>query len=120
MLIVKQISYNQTFINFSLPYLMFIALSRFVVANQMEEQVKLAFKHRPHQVDHCPGFIRMEVISPLDRVQEIWLLTYWHDQISYQNWHNSPSYKEIHQAMPAGLKLLPDHTELRFFEHICD
>ena len=51
----------------------FVALSRFVVANGMEVSVKAAFRKRPHLVDHTAGFVRMEVLCPLDRPQEIWL-----------------------------------------------
>ena len=50
---------------------MFIALSQFTVANGMTEQVKDAFTRRPHLVDDAPGFLRLEVISPLDNGDEI-------------------------------------------------
>jgi hypothetical protein len=55
----------------------FVALSRFTIANGMEEEVKAAFRARPHGVDHAPGFVRMEVLCPFDRPQEIWLITHW-------------------------------------------
>ena len=55
---------------------MFVAHSRFVVANGMEDEVRKAFRERPHLVDSVSGFIRMEVLSPADRPQEFWLMTY--------------------------------------------
>jgi hypothetical protein len=45
----------------------FVALSRFVVANGMEAEVKAAFRERPHLVDRTAAFVRMEVLCPLDR-----------------------------------------------------
>lgn len=61
----------------------FVALSRFVVANGMEAEVKAAFRARPHRVDRAVGFVRMEVLCPLDRPQEIWLVTHWRHADDY-------------------------------------
>jgi heme oxygenase (mycobilin-producing) len=63
---------------------MFIALSRFTIANGKSDDVRTAFRQRPHLVDHAPGFISMEVMSPLDNQAEVWLVTRWRDQQSYR------------------------------------
>jgi len=97
---------------------MFIALSRFVVANGMTEQVKAAFVQRPHLVDSAPGFVRLEVLSPRDNPDEIWLLTYWTEQARYELWHRSHLYHESHKGIPKGLKLVPKSAEIRFFDHV--
>ena len=96
----------------------FVALSRFVVANGMTGEVKAAFRNRPHLVDGASGFVRMEVLSPLDRPEEIWLITYWSDQASFSAWHRSHLYHESHQGIPKGLKLVPGETEQRGFEFV--
>jgi heme-degrading monooxygenase HmoA len=96
----------------------FVALSKFVIANAMTAEVKEAFRHRPHLVDSAPGYLRMEVISPLDRPEEIWLLTFWVDEESFRTWHRSHLYRESHQGIPKGLKLLPGETQIRHFEHV--
>jgi len=96
----------------------FVALSKFVVANAMTPEVKTAFRERPHLVDAAPGYVRMEVISPLDRPEEIWLLTFWTDEASFRTWHRSHLYRESHQGIPRGLKLLPGETQVRHFEHV--
>ncbi len=98
---------------------MFIATSRFTVANGMADEVKRAFADRPHLVDSAPGFLRMDVISPIDTPDEIWLMTYWSDQSSFREWHSSHEYHQSHRGIPKGLKLVPKSTEIRFFEHIC-
>ena len=97
----------------------FSALSRFVIANGMDAQVKEAFRNRPHLVDGAPGFVRMEVLSPLEQPQEIWLLTFWTDRASFEAWHHSHLYRESHKGIPKGLKLVPGRTELMRFEHVC-
>jgi heme-degrading monooxygenase HmoA len=97
---------------------MFIALSQFTVANEMTEQVKDAFARRPHLVEDAPGFLRLEVISPLDNRDEIWLLTYWSDEESFKAWHHSHLYHDSHKGIPKGLKLVPRSVRLRFFEHV--
>ena len=97
----------------------FVALSKFVIANDKTAEVKEAFRHRPHLVDNQPGFVRMEVFSPLDKPEEIWLATYWTDAGSFKLWHHSHLYHESHRGIPKGLKLVPGAQEIRHFEHIC-
>lgn len=96
----------------------FVALSRFVVANGMTDAVKAAFVHRPHEVDDVTGFLRMDVLSPSEAPDEIWLLTYWSDEESFRAWHGGPSYRHAHSGIPRGLKLLPKETRLTFFRYV--
>ncbi len=97
---------------------MFVAMSKFTVANGMTPQVKEAFANRPHLVDSAPGFLRMDVISPLDNPDEIWLITYWTDESSYRTWHRSHEYHASHKGIPKGLKLVPKSAQIRFFEFV--
>lgn len=97
----------------------FVALSRFVVANGMTDVVKNAFRERPHLVDHVPGYLRMDVISPIEHPDEIWLLTFWSDAPSFHAWHRGDHHRDSHRGIPKGLKLAPRTTELRGFEHVC-
>ena len=101
------------------PASTFVALSQFVIANDKTAEVKEAFRQRPHLVDAQPGFVRLEVFSPHDRPQEIWLVTYWTDAASFEVWHHSHLYHESHKGIPNGLKLVPGETQVRHFEHIC-
>jgi heme oxygenase (mycobilin-producing) len=98
---------------------MFVVLSKFVVANGMSMQVKRAFAERPHLVDSALGFLRLDVMSPADNRDEIWLLTYWEDESSYSNWHRGHLYRESHKLIPEGLKLVPKSSQIRYFEHVC-
>lgn len=102
-----------------LPSAGFAMRSRFVIANGMEDSVRAAFRARPHRVDSVAGFVRMEVLSPIDRPAEIWLLTYWADRQSYLDWHSSDQYRTSHAGIPKGLKLVGRETEIRQLEVIC-
>lgn len=93
-------------------------MSRFAVANDKIGEVKQAFRDRPHLVDGAAGFLRMDVISPEESPEEIWLLTYWTDRPSYLAWHRSPAHSESHSSIPKGLKLDPKRTRLTYFEYV--
>ena len=97
---------------------MFVAISQFVVANGLTEEVKEAFRNRPHLVDDAPGFVRMDVISPREEPDAIWLMTYWSDEQSYRQWHHSHMYRESHAGIPQGLKLVPGRNKILLFEHV--
>lgn len=97
----------------------FAVRSRFVIANGMEAEIRAAFRNRPHLVDSAPGFVRMEVLSPMDRPAEIWLMTYWASEQNYRDWHASHHYRDSHAGIPKGLRLVGKETEIRSLEVIC-
>jgi heme-degrading monooxygenase HmoA len=99
---------------------MLVVLSRFTIANGMADTVHPAFRQRPHLVDSAPGFLGMEVLSPVDNKAEIWLVTRWCDEQSYRTWHRSHDYHKSHKGIPKGLKLVPKSTEIRLFEVFAD
>jgi heme-degrading monooxygenase HmoA len=97
---------------------LFVALSKFAVANGMTDEVKAAFLARPHLVDSADGFVRLDVLSPIESPDEIWLITYWRDENSFRVWHKGHTYRDSHKGIPKGLKLDPEATEIRFFQHV--
>lgn len=98
---------------------MFVTMSRFVVANGLEDEVREAFLARPGKVEEAPGFLRLEVLVPRDRREEFWLLTWWTDEASFETWHRGHSYRDAHAGIPKGLKLVPKETFVRTFDHLC-
>ncbi|WP_114782441.1 antibiotic biosynthesis monooxygenase family protein [Botryobacter ruber] len=97
---------------------MFIALSTFTIANDTAPDVKEAFLNRPHLVDDAPGFEKLEVLSPRDNPNEIWLMTFWTDEESFKVWYKSHQYQESHKGIPHGLKLVPGSVQVRYFDHV--
>lgn len=98
---------------------MFVVLSRFIVGNKKTADVKKAFQNRPHLVDKEPGFKKLDVISPEENPDEIRLITYCLDELSYRTWRRSYKFRESHKFIPKGLKLVPKSTRLNFFEYVC-
>jgi heme-degrading monooxygenase HmoA len=95
---------------------MIVALSRFTIANDMVEEMRSAFGRRPHLVDSAPGFLGMEIMSPVDRAAEMWLVTRWSDEQSYRAWHRGHEYHEAHKGIPRGLKLVPGSASVTLLE----
>jgi heme-degrading monooxygenase HmoA len=95
---------------------MFIALSRFTIANDMTHEVRAAFQRRPHLVDDASGFTGMEVMSRVGNPAEIWLLTRWQDEQCYRRWHRGHNYHEAHKGIPKGLKLVRGSAEVLLFD----
>ena len=100
---------------------MFAVLSKFTIANgpHLEAEVKQAFIDRPRLVESAPGFLRLDVLSPLENPDQIWLLTYWADEASFNSWYRTHHYQASHKEIPNGLRLVPNSTEICFFEYIC-
>lgn len=98
---------------------MFVALSTFTIANNMSAEVREAFINRPHLVDAAPGFFRMDVFTPQDNLNEIWLMTFWADEESFQVWYKSHLYHDSHAGIPKGLQVVPKSVKLRNFYQIC-
>jgi heme-degrading monooxygenase HmoA len=97
-----------------------VALSRFVVANGMEEDVAAAFLARPHLVDDARGFIRMQVMRPTEDPREFWLWTWWNSAEDCHAWHKSHAYRASHAGIPRGLKLVPRSTRISYFHQVCE
>ena len=96
----------------------YIVVSKFRVANGMADAVAEAFRSRPRLVDSAPGFVRIEVLSPVEDESEFWLVTHWTDEASFRAWHQSHLYRDSHAGIPKGLKLDPSATEVRRFRHV--
>ncbi|WP_373493766.1 antibiotic biosynthesis monooxygenase, partial [Aquiflexum sp.] len=52
---------------------MIAAISKFEIQNGLEKEVKEAFKNRPGFVENAKGFVRLDVLSPLNNPSEIHL-----------------------------------------------
>lgn len=91
---------------------MFLSISRFAVANTVDDAVRNACLVRPHLVDVAPGFRRMEVASPCTDAKEFWLLAWWQDEGSFDTCHRSHACRASHAGIPKGLKLAPGRNAM--------
>ncbi|WP_169794288.1 antibiotic biosynthesis monooxygenase family protein [Thioalkalivibrio nitratireducens] len=94
-------------------------MSRFRVIAGQEGMVREAFRQRPRLVDAHPGFIRLEVLTPDQRTNEFWLITFWRDRESFERWH-ADHLRESHAWMPRGLKLEPGSRSLTYMELVAE
>ena len=99
---------------------MIVVTSKFVIANDMGQEVHQAFLNRPHKVDGVEGFIRMEVLRNSDNDKEFMLITYWTDKHSYEVWHKSHQYSDAHSGIPKGLKLEKRSVVISKWQQISD
>jgi heme-degrading monooxygenase HmoA len=91
---------------------MILAISRFKVINQLEQEVKEAFFNRPHLVDKAAGFLGMETFTHSADPTIFYLLTRWTDSASFWRWHSGEAHRASHKGIPKGLKLDPSFTEV--------
>jgi len=96
---------------------MITVVSKFVVANGMDAEVRKAFVNRPHLVENAPGFLRLEVLSPAEDPSEFWLLTYWETEQHFRDWHKHHLH-DSHQMIPKGLRLDARGTRVQVLHHI--
>ncbi len=97
---------------------MIVAISRFRIANGMEESVRKSFLDRPRFVDDQPGFLGLEVFTDQADSSTVYLLTRWTDSESFRNWHSSENHHRSHAFIPKGLKLDATMTKVIQAERI--
>ena len=76
---------------------MHIVANRVPVAKGWEEQFEERFRHRAGQVDKQPGFVRMQILRPLDEGTPYVVLTTWESEQAFNNWVGSDDFKLAHQ-----------------------
>ena len=91
---------------------MVLVVSRFRVANGMQEEVARAFRERPGAVEQAPGFLWLEVFVDSADATVFYLLTRWTDAQSFEQWHGSPAHRDSHVLIPKGLKLDASFTKV--------
>ena len=97
---------------------MILAMSRFRVANGLEQAVTEAFHNRPRLVEHAPGFLGLEVFHESNDPTVFVLLTRWTDVSSFRLWHASDAHDLSHAGIPRGLKLDAAYTQLTVLHDI--
>jgi heme-degrading monooxygenase HmoA len=98
---------------------MILALSRFKVANGLEDSVARAFLNRPRLVEHAEGFLGLEVFTDSSDASVFYLSTRWTTESAFRQWHSSEAHHASHKGIPKGLKLDPAFTQLVIMECLC-
>lgn len=98
---------------------MILALSRFKVANGLENDVARAFINRPRLVEQAEGFLGMEVFTDSKDASVFYLSTRWTTESAFRQWHASEAHHASHKGIPKGLKLDAAFTQLIVMESLC-
>jgi heme-degrading monooxygenase HmoA len=99
---------------------MILALSRFKVANGLENSVAQAFLNRPRLVEHAEGFVGLEVFTDTKDASVFYLSTRWTTESAFRRWHASEAHHAAHKGIPKGLKLDAAFTQVMVMELLCD
>ena len=98
---------------------MILALSRFKVANGLENDVARAFLNRPRLVEQAEGFLGMEVFTDSKDASVFYLSTRWTTESAFREWHSSDAHHASHKGIPKGLKLDAAFTQLTILDYLC-
>ncbi|WP_455206472.1 antibiotic biosynthesis monooxygenase family protein [Kaarinaea lacus] len=76
---------------------MFVVTNRVPVNSEWKEQFEARFRQRVGQVDKQPGFIRMEIMRPIDDTAPYLVMTVWENEQVFRDWVGSDDFKLAHQ-----------------------
>ena len=77
---------------------MFVMMNHMKVPPKWQEHFEEIFKDRKRAVDRRPGFIRAEILKPVEGDTYI-VMTHWDSKQDFQAWVGSEEYKEGHQRV---------------------
>lgn len=76
---------------------MYIVTNRVMVNAEFKEQFEERFRARAGQVDKQAGFVRMDVMRPLEEDVPFLVMTVWQDEKAFLAWVESEDFKLAHQ-----------------------
>lgn len=94
---------------------MFVVANRIAVPKGQEAVFEARFQGRARLVDQAPGFVRNEVLRPLQEGLPYVVLTHWRDRASFEAWVASPAFREAHRGAGGTSAGLRD-AALEFYE----
>jgi heme-degrading monooxygenase HmoA len=100
---------------------MLVTANRIFVAPQFAEQFETNFRNRAQSVDKMPGFIRNQVLRPINAGDPYVVMTFWETRQHFEAWVNSPAFAQGHArsgSLPKEAYTAP--TKLEIFEVIQD
>ena len=76
---------------------MFVVTNRVPVETDWRDKFEERFRQRAGQVDKQPGFLRMEIMRPVDDTTPYLVMTVWRDEQAFRDWVESDDFKLAHQ-----------------------
>lgn len=79
---------------------MIVVANRIFVAPGQETAFEERFRQRAGLVERAPGFIRHQVLRPLNPEHPYVVMTTWRDRASFEAWVQSPAFRDAHAHTP--------------------
>ena len=76
---------------------MYVVANRVPVAAEWHDAFEERFRARAGQVDLQPGFVRMEILRPVNEDGVYVVLTHWENKAAFEAWVRSDDFKAAHQ-----------------------
>ena len=96
---------------------MFVVTNRVPVADQYREEFERRFKNRAGQIDKQPGFVRMEILRPLNDTSCYCVSVVWENEAAFKNWVKSEDFAEAHKN-PMPKEAYTGDASMETFERI--
>jgi heme-degrading monooxygenase HmoA len=75
----------------------FVVANRIPVRAAYRDAFEERFRQRASEVEKQPGFIRLEVLRPVQDDGFYVVLTHWENREAFENWVRSDDFKRAHQ-----------------------
>jgi len=76
---------------------MVVVTNRIPIASAYRDEFEQRFKNRAGQIDKQPGFVRMEILRPLDEDGYYCVTVMWEDENAFLNWVKSEDFAVAHK-----------------------
>ncbi len=78
---------------------MIVVANRILVSKGHEKAFEERFQNRVRKVDSMKGFVRNEVLRPVESDYYV-VLTYWESKEAFEAWTKSEEFREAHKSRP--------------------
>ncbi|MFQ5827908.1 MAG: antibiotic biosynthesis monooxygenase family protein [Candidatus Methylomirabilia bacterium] len=78
---------------------MIVVTNRIQVTRGQETAFEQRFEGRAGLVEHMPGFVRLEILRPLES-EAYMVMTWWESEAHFKAWTESREFREAHANRP--------------------
>jgi heme-degrading monooxygenase HmoA len=76
---------------------MFVAINYITCRDEYRERFELLMSSRTRAIDTMPGFIKMEVLKPINAINDYLIISHWKSEEDFSAWKASPQFMEGHK-----------------------
>ena len=100
---------------------MYVVMNRIPVNPEYAEQFEERFRNRAGEVDKMEGFVRNQVLRPVNPDDPYIVMTYWESKANFEAWVNSEAFQKGHaKSGTLPHDAFKGHSKLESFDVILD